>query len=211
MTVKNNIKTKSNKDPYHHGDLRNTLINTARSLLEKNGEEALSLRGVARKVGVSRAAPYHYFKSKSALLSAVATVGYMELTDTMVEEAKSAITPNDMLNKLGVGYIKFSVKHPQLFILMSDPVLDINGTSSELSNAREASAAPLLEAVAACIPNGTKEQIGAGGAAAWSIVHGMATLYNNKRLSSLLDTHDLEYSAQMVTHQLDVTKILTFS
>jgi len=211
MTAKNNIESKTNKDPYHHGDLRNTLVNTARSLLEKDGEKALSLRGVARKVGVSRAAPYHYFKSKSALLSAVATVGYMELTGTMVKEAKTAITPNDKLNKLGVGYIKFAVNHPQLFTLMSDPVLDTTSTSSELSKAREASAAPLLDAVGACIPKGTKEQIAAGGAAAWSIVHGMATLYNSKRLSALLDSNDLEYSAQMVTYQLDVTKILTFS
>ncbi len=61
---------------YHHGDLRTALINTATSIIEERGIDALSLRKLAEQVGVSRTAPYHHFKDKNALLSAIAAKGF---------------------------------------------------------------------------------------------------------------------------------------
>ena len=61
--------------PYHHGDLRRALMDSADAILERDGPNALSLRAVAREAGVSPAAPYHHFKDKDELLSAIAREG----------------------------------------------------------------------------------------------------------------------------------------
>ncbi len=61
---------------YHHGDLRTALLDAAAKRLAKHGVESLSLRKLAEDAGVSRTAPYHHFKDKSALLSAIAAKGF---------------------------------------------------------------------------------------------------------------------------------------
>ena len=69
----------TSKATYHHGDLRAALVRAAMELLEESGETALSLRAVARRAGVSPAAPYRHYADREALVSAVAAVGYREL------------------------------------------------------------------------------------------------------------------------------------
>ncbi len=69
--------------PYHHGDLRRALVAAARALLEESGPEALSLRDVARRVGVSHNAPYRHFPTKQALLAAVAAEEFAALSARM--------------------------------------------------------------------------------------------------------------------------------
>ncbi len=70
----------SAKRGYHHGDLRAALLEAAREVLAKEGVEALTLREVARRAGVTHAAPYRHFADKEALLAAVATEGFAALT-----------------------------------------------------------------------------------------------------------------------------------
>jgi hypothetical protein len=77
---------------YHHGDLRDALVRAARTILEKQGLAALSLRGVARVVGVSPAAPYHHFPDKQALLDAVAAQGFDALTAAMENAWRRRLT-----------------------------------------------------------------------------------------------------------------------
>src|ERR1700741_2439858 len=76
-------KVDERQAPYHHGDLRDALVQAAQRILETDGLAALSLRAVARRAGVSPAAPYHHFPDKQALLDAVAERGFDALTAAM--------------------------------------------------------------------------------------------------------------------------------
>ena len=71
--------------PYHHGDLRRALLEAAREVLREQGPEGCSLREVARRAGVTHAAPYHHFPSREALLGALANEAYAELDRAMAE------------------------------------------------------------------------------------------------------------------------------
>ncbi len=103
---------------YHHGDLRDALIRAARKILEKDGLAELSLRQVARAVGVSPAAPYHHFADKHALLTAVATLGFAALRSEMLMRMAKETDPVARLDASGVGYVVFAVDNPALFRLM---------------------------------------------------------------------------------------------
>src|SRR5258708_21081937 len=86
----------SPKAAYHHGDLRAALVRAAIELLEESGETELSLRAVARRAGVSPAAPYRHYADREALASAVAAVGYPELAQRLAAPHPSPSTPHHL-------------------------------------------------------------------------------------------------------------------
>ena len=114
--------TKENKEKYHHGDLRNALIEAGLEILTQEGENALSLRKVARKVGVSHAAPYRHFANKEILIAAIADEGYQKLEAQMKEAI--AQFPDDssvQLIELGWAYIQFALENPShLRVMFTD-------------------------------------------------------------------------------------------
>lgn len=187
---------------YHHGDLRTALVKRARVVVEDQGPETLSLRGVAQSLDVSRAAPYHHFRDKQALLAAVAADGFLELTDNMLAKINPMDEPRNQLDSLGYGYVDFGVRHPALFRLMQGPDFQRPGKYPELDEARSASAAPLIETVNACLPGANEHGIMTACAAAWSMVHGMAALCVDGRLQTLIDTQDLQAAALAITSRL---------
>src|SRR6266700_7153152 len=93
--------------PYHHGNLRETLLQSAIRLIAEVGPTAFTLREVARQAGVSHNAPYRHFQDKDALLAAVATQGYGELTEAMLEAAAQQPHALDQLKHAGLAYISF--------------------------------------------------------------------------------------------------------
>ncbi len=103
---------------YHHGDLPNMLVRAANDILEEDGVAALSLRGVARKAGVSQAAPYHHFKDHQALLGAVATQGHVELLRSSLAFIGDETDKLERLRRTGLAYVLFAHDHPQQFHLM---------------------------------------------------------------------------------------------
>lgn len=103
---------------YHHGDLRNALTHSARTVLEKDGIEKLSLRAVARHAGVSAAAPYHHFKDKTAMLVEVALKGFELFIETLKASEAEQSAPAARRAALGAGYVRFAVENPALFQLM---------------------------------------------------------------------------------------------
>src|ERR1700683_2993238 len=103
---------------YHHGDLRDALVLAARTILEKRGLAALSLRAAARAAGVSPAAPYHHFADKKALLDAVAAQGFDALTSAMEKPMAKKTDPDARLDASGIGYVVFALENPALFRLM---------------------------------------------------------------------------------------------
>jgi AcrR family transcriptional regulator len=164
---------------YHHGDLRAALVKAARDILEKEGGfEALSLRAVARKAGVSQAAPYHHFADKQALLDAVAAEGFESLRAAMATRVAKETKPLARLHASGLGYIAFATENPALFRLMF--------TTAELSSDARLLAAQndayriLAEVVAAAAPAGAQHSIICLGL--WARVHGLAKLILEARI-----------------------------
>lgn len=118
MTDVNPTSKPTKSAPYHHGDLRNALTQSAIEVLERDGVEKLSLRGVARNAGVSAAAPYHHFKDKTALLVEVALKGFELFIKTLQDSADGQPTPAARRAAFGAGYVKFAVENPAMFQLM---------------------------------------------------------------------------------------------
>jgi len=106
--------------PYHHGDLRRALMDSADAILEREGPNALSLRAVAREAGVSPAAPYHHFKDKDELLSAIAHEGFERLKAALTAACANERDPRRKMSDLGVAYVKFAQSHPALYQVMYD-------------------------------------------------------------------------------------------
>lgn len=99
-------------DGYHHGDLRSALLEAGRAVLEEVGPSQLSLREVARRAGVSHAAPYRHFESREALVAAIAGEGFAALTRTMQAATHGARSSREELVRLAQGYVRFALEHP---------------------------------------------------------------------------------------------------
>lgn len=104
--------------PYHHGNLRNTLIEVGIALLNEQGEQNFSLRKVATKCGVSHAAPYSHFENKEALIEAMkehVTKQFVEMLQKTIQQHKNDL---DIMLYLGNAYISFFVEHKQYFTFL---------------------------------------------------------------------------------------------
>src|SRR5579863_6646587 len=106
--------------PYHHGNLREALLQGAVRVIAEVGPAAFTLREVARRAGVSHNAPYRHFRDKDALLAAVATEGYRELTRAMREAANLKSDPLEKLKQSGLAYVAFALRRPEHFTAMFD-------------------------------------------------------------------------------------------
>ncbi|MFT6154909.1 MAG: AcrR family transcriptional regulator [Bermanella sp.] len=111
-------KKASNKDTYHHGNLKETLIEASAHIIKIQGIEGLSLRKLADQVGVSRAAPYHHFKDKNALLASVAEAGFKELSALLNSVVNQDKTLPECLREAVKGYLAFANEHPTQYDLM---------------------------------------------------------------------------------------------
>jgi AcrR family transcriptional regulator len=103
--------------PYHHGNLRNSLIEVGISLIHTEGIEHLSLRRVAALCGVSQAAPYAHFENKDALLDAMRAYATEKFTQALLEAKETVQDENDprILIEMGKRYVQFFLKNPQYF------------------------------------------------------------------------------------------------
>jgi AcrR family transcriptional regulator len=182
--------------PYHHGDLRKTVLDAAVELVTESGPAAVSLRDLARRAGVSHAAPAHHFGDKAGLLTAVAADGFRRLAATLRETYEAT----GSFLELGVAYVRFAVTHRAHFEVMFRPEL-YHTDDPELIQAREQARSLLYPpaAEAATSPNGA-DAVRAG-VAAWSLVHGLATLWLNQNLPPELG-EDPEQIAREVAHYL---------
>ena len=109
---------------YHHGNLRAELLDTAVSELRRVGADALSLRALARAIGVSQTAPYRHFADKSDLLAALAVSGYQDLLNTLTEAGKAAGSdPRQRLIAFAHSYVDYAGANPELFKLMFGPAV----------------------------------------------------------------------------------------
>lgn len=161
---------------YHHGDLPATLVRSAMQMLDEDGDVDLSLRAVARRAGVSSAAPYRHFPDRISLLSAIAAVGYQELMSTMAEQHPEPATADDLAD-LAVAYVQFALRRPGLFRVMFAEGCDRG--SPERVAAVEAVNGYLQAAVARMIDTDDPAATATG---MWSLVHGLAFLHLDGKL-----------------------------
>jgi AcrR family transcriptional regulator len=163
--------------PYHHGDLRRALLEAAVEAIAEVGPAAVSLRDLARRAGVSHAAPAYHFGDKAGLLTAVATDGFRRLAATLGE----AYEATGSFLEVGVAYVRFAVTHRAHFEVMFRPEL-YRPDDPELIQARDAARALLYPAAAEAAnnPDGVGDVRAA--VAAWSLVHGLASLWLNHNL-----------------------------
>jgi AcrR family transcriptional regulator len=155
---------------YHHGDLRRALLAAATQSIIEVGPAELSLRDLARRVGVSHAAPTHHFGDKAGLLTAVAAEGFQLLADGL----RDAWERTHSYLEVGVAYVGFAVTHRAHFEVMFRPEL-YRADDPDLQAAR-AQAQQLL--YGPVIELGEASPIEAG-VAAWSLMHGVAWLWLN--------------------------------
>lgn len=164
---------------YHHGNLEEALIAAARDELAETGPDALSLRGVARRAGVSHAAPYHHFDGKAGLLARVAEQGFRGLDAAMAAAQQAAAADAQaQLVATGTGYMNFALGSPAVFKLMFRGEFLDDYDDPALREASSTSFGRLLAAVEAVHRDAGLEQADAMADAvlAWSAVHGLATL-----------------------------------
>lgn len=154
------------KRPYHHGDLRNALLVAARSILEEESLAALSLRAVARRAGVSHAAPYRHFSSHEAMLSELAIEGFIELRAELATAATAQGVMSDRIASIGAAYMRFVARRPALARLMFGPQLPNRDAFPRLGEAADAIGTEI----------GVALNDSALGLAVWAAVHGLAML-----------------------------------
>ena len=158
--------------PYHHGNLRATLLRHALDAVEEHGPAGWSLRDLARRAGVSHAAPAHHFGDKRGLLTAIATDGYSRLAT----ELEAAWQGTGSFLEVGVAYVRFAVSNRATFDVMYRPDL-FHAADPAFLAAREASAGPLYGPLqGGNSPDPSFDPLRAG-IAAWSLVHGFAALW----------------------------------
>ncbi len=164
------------KNAYHHGDLAAALLRSAGQVLEKEGIEALTVRAMARRAGVSHTAPYRHFPDRAALLAALAAEGF-----AMLGRAQRAAAAAGGLRAMGEAYVRFALEHPQRFRLMFGGQLRIS-KHPPLREIATQTFAGLSGALAARLP----EAPGARDAsiAAWALVHGLAELLLKDRIAA---------------------------
>ena len=163
--------------PYHHGNLRRALLDEAIAVIDEAGPGAVGLRDLARPVGVSHAAPAHHFGDKRGLLTAVAAEGYRLFASALRDEYERT----DSFRELGVAYVRFAVKHRPYFEVMFRPEL-YRIEDPELTEARKEATAMLYGPVGRLSGGDPNFDTLRAGVAAWSLVHGLATLYLNRAL-----------------------------
>ncbi|MEV3990299.1 TetR/AcrR family transcriptional regulator [Streptomyces sp. NPDC049837] len=154
----------SSQRAYHHGDLRRAVLAAALDVIGTDGPAALSLRDLARRAGVSHAAPAHHFKDRAGLLTAIAAEGFDLLADALARAAD--------LREAGVRYVRFAMDHPAHFQVMFQPGLHRPDDPALLA-ARTRAGDRLREAVADAVDT---DEPRLAGIAAWSLAHGFATL-----------------------------------
>jgi AcrR family transcriptional regulator len=189
--------------PYHHGALRDALLEAAERVLERDGLPGLTLRAVAREAGVSHAAPTHHFGDLTGLVSELAAIGFRQFNAAMAAACGSGeLSINARAMARAKAYVAYAQAHPGMYGLMfRTERLDYSRPS--LHEAAETSFAGLAGAIAAKRQETISEDAltldqAAAIARAWSLVHGFTMLLLDGRLQDILDRLPEGGSAEML-------------
>ncbi|GIL31685.1 TetR/AcrR family transcriptional regulator [Actinocatenispora comari] len=172
---------------YHHGQLREAILAAAVETIEAGGLATLSLRDLARRAGVSHAAPAHHFGDRAGLLTALATDGFRLLSEALTAAGENFL-------ERGVAYVRFGTRHRGHFEVMFRP--DLYHPDDPELVAAQSRASDLLYSGAATVD----ADAATTGLAGWALVHGLTSLYNAGVLSERPD--DVDALARRVASRL---------
>lgn len=178
----------ADKRAYHHGDLRRAVLEAAAQMIAEGGPSQLSLREVARRAGVSHAAPAYHFGDKTGLLTALATQGYEMLADSLADSTGSEA---DELREMGVRYVEFAAEHPAHFEVMFRPDL-YRADDPDLAAARTRARDRLNAGVGTVPARRRGDDTRTAALAAWLLAHGFATLWRSGSLAPVVGDRDPE-------------------
>ncbi|MES2162271.1 MAG: TetR/AcrR family transcriptional regulator [Pseudomonadota bacterium] len=168
--------------PYHHGNLRDSLLDAADALLAQDGAQALTLREVAKAAGVSHAAPYHHFASREQLLAAVAARAFAALATAMAAaDGDQTRAQGERLMDICEVYVEFARARPAQFRLMFGPMLAQKAHYPDLKQAAE-SAFHVLVVAATAFDAARGPELALTG---WSLAHGLANLAIDEAFTDL--------------------------
>ncbi len=182
-TAKPKRKRAPRRSTYHHGDLREAVMTAALAAIARDGVASVSLRELARELGVSHSAPAHHFPDRIALFTALAAAGFDGLYARMSQAVGAAAnTPAARLSAAGQGYVLFAAENAACFEVMFHPKL-LRNDDPALVTARNNASSVLQEAISAVQSTGKrkgKQQTLAFDVLtlhAWSVAHGLASLW----------------------------------
>ena len=183
------MKQSTKHNNYHHGDLRNALLQVAAELVVSHGVEGFSLREAARRVGVTPTACYRHFEDKAALLTAVASEGFANLAlrmesgagqDNEGETLGEKAVAQQRFAAVGNAYIKFAVENPAQFRVMFGPhgaggSVSVRGVSRHSGKDSYEIFVDALDGLVKCgaVNQSLREQ---AELPAWAAIHGLASL-----------------------------------
>lgn len=197
--------TASARSPYHHGDLRNALLATARGLAQEVGPDALTLREVARRAGVSHAAAYHHFADKNDLLRAIAVEAFTELTALLQLRIDATAGLAATLEAIAVDYLRFATERSSEFSFMWRRELCMpDGEPDPLKDAQLAAQHVVATFVRSRVGLDLAPTVDADVAtlAFWSLAHGFTTIALETPAFKHTPTAELEALVGLALRQL---------
>jgi AcrR family transcriptional regulator len=197
--------SKSAKKPYHHGDLREHLITSGEAVLAEMPLQEVSLRAIARRAGVSHAAPKHHFGTLGNLFGEMAARGFERFAAELNDAATSAGQSPDMrLNAMSQAYLEFASKNPAIYGLMFGKRENAVETTPRLAAGMSAAWSLLEDQVEAVV--GPERKVD-GAVAVWSACHGLAMLRQDRKLPPFIDlAAAIDAVSRIVTAGLKQTK-----
>ena len=198
---------------YHHGDLKNALIQAGVKILAREGVSGLSLRKVAKQAGVSHAAPYSHFADKQALIAAISTEGFKQL-HVRIEEIISVNknNPAALLVETAWAYMQFALNEPDRFKLMFSSVLEKEKEYPDYVQYSQQNFSQIVEIVKICqaekilrtdSPELTTVSV-------WSAVHGLIMLILEGQIShTVLERYSLKEILVFTLNQITLVELTT--
>jgi len=179
---------------YHHGDLRAALVTEAAAMIEDGGVESVTMRAIGERLGVSRAAPYRHFPTKSGLLVAVAESGFERLRERLESVgAGSERAGIGRFRKMGEAYVRFALENPAHYRLMYGKEALARRDLPALRKAANAIFDQLVTVIRVHQRNGAlrRQNPRMQAFAAWSTVHGLAMLLIEEQILGNVDLGEL--------------------
>ena len=191
---------------YHHGDLKNALVQAGVEILSQDGIEGLSLRKVAQRAGVSHSAPYSHFPDKQSLIAAISTEGFHQLYDELdAVIAAHPRNPKGQLQHGALAYVQFALDHTDTFKIMFSGVLEKEKEYPAFVEISHKTFRRVVDIVKACqeagLLNTTSSEMTA--VVVWGQVHGIISLALEGQIShSVLDHHAVEDVVSFAIEQI---------
>jgi AcrR family transcriptional regulator len=118
------LEKKKPRTSYHHGNLREAVLSESLTWIKKNGVESLSLREIAKKLGVTHSAPNKHFPKKESLLASLIEMGFIQFKEALLSaQEKMNVHPKEAFIQMGVAYFRFANENPEIYRLMFSNVL----------------------------------------------------------------------------------------